>query len=132
MATKKLKVLTPQTVDGKNLQYDAEKKPIYTESIVELGSKKDFESLNSKLPEHLKHKFEEVDVEDAVVIGTASQTLAAVPSALETAALDIVKASLDETKASLDEKQKEIDDLKKQLEEANKAKVVAPAAADKK
>lgn len=59
---KKLKVLTPVTVNGNTLAYDADKNPIYRESIVELAAKKDFEALNAKLPEHLKHKLEIINL----------------------------------------------------------------------
>ncbi len=64
MATvKKLKVLTPQTIDGKTLAYDEDKKVIYSSSIVELAAKKDFEALNAKLPSHLHHILQEIEVD---------------------------------------------------------------------
>ena len=61
---KKLKISTPQTVDGKNLAYDSKKQPIYTHSIVELSAKSDFQKLNAKLPEHLRHLINEVEVDE--------------------------------------------------------------------
>lgn len=59
--TQKLRVLTPQTTDGKTLLYDENEKVVYKETIVELSAKKDFESLNNKLPKHLQHKLEVID-----------------------------------------------------------------------
>jgi hypothetical protein len=61
---KRLLVRTPQTKDGVNLKYDKDKKPLYRESIVELRAKKNLESLNAKLPTHLRHEFAEIEVPD--------------------------------------------------------------------
>lgn len=60
---KKLLIKTPQTTDGTTLAYEG-KQPIIKETIVELTAKKQFESLNASLPEHLQHEFEEVEVDD--------------------------------------------------------------------
>lgn len=60
---KKLQVRTPQTTDGKTLAYDKDEKVIYKTSIVEIAAKKDFENLNAKLPSHLKHKLEEIEID---------------------------------------------------------------------
>ena len=63
--SKKLLVRTPQTKDGVTLQYDADKKPVYKESIVELAAKKILESENAKKPEHLRHEFAEIDIPES-------------------------------------------------------------------
>lgn len=57
----KLRVLTPQTTDGKTLAYDEKNHPVYNESIVEVAAKADFDNLNAKLPKHLQHKLEIFD-----------------------------------------------------------------------
>lgn len=64
MATKKLLVRTPQTKDGINLKYDSDNQPVYKQSIVELGARKQLDSINSTLPEHLRHQIMEVEVDD--------------------------------------------------------------------
>ena len=99
---KKLKVKTPQTTDGKNLAYDENKQVIYTESIVELNAKKEFESLNARLPIHLRNEFEEIDEEEAdkAIADKAVQ-------------LEAVKAEADKAIA---DKDAEIAKLKEQLE----------------
>jgi len=71
---KKLLVKTPQTTDGVNLRYDENKQVVYKTSIVELGAKKNFESLNAKLPAHLRHEFETVDI-DVISIGSNNEDL---------------------------------------------------------
>ena len=62
---KKLLIRTPQTTDGINLRYGADKQVVYKETIVELGAKGNFESLNAKLPTHLRHEFKVVDVAES-------------------------------------------------------------------
>lgn len=114
----KLRVLTPQTTDGKTLQYGADEKPVYTESIVEITAKKDFERLNDKLPNHLKFKFEEFEEAEQPTVMTV----------VDTGNLDKVKSDLNEKQKALDEattyiseKDKEIAELKQKLEAANAA-----------
>ncbi len=63
---KKLVVITPQTTDGINLKYDANKQVVVKESIVELAAKKNFESLNAKRPEHLRHTFKVIEIPDKI------------------------------------------------------------------
>lgn len=58
-----LRILTPQTTDGKNLAYDEDNKVIYKESFVEAAAKRNFEALNAQLPKHLQHKIEVVNEE---------------------------------------------------------------------
>jgi BMFP domain-containing protein YqiC len=71
---KKLLVKTPQTIDGSNLRYDENRQVIFKTSIVELGAKKNFESLNAKLPAQLRHEFEVVDI-DTISIGSNNEDL---------------------------------------------------------
>jgi len=70
---KKLLVKTPHTLDGKTIQYDANKQVIYRKSIVELTARKNLESLNASLPKHLRHEFEEVEVEDQATGSSTDQ-----------------------------------------------------------
>ncbi len=79
---KKLLVLTPVTKDGTTLLYDDNKQPIMKETIVELGAKKNFESLNSKLPPQLRHDFGEIVVPDRIK-GTSNAELTRRLSELE-------------------------------------------------
>jgi len=60
---KKLLVRTPQTVDGKNLAYDENKQPVFSETVVEPYAKKFLESENAQRAEHLRHEFQDVEVE---------------------------------------------------------------------
>jgi hypothetical protein len=48
-------IRTPITVDGRNLAYNSNKEPMYSESYVEARAKNDFVSMNTKLPAHLRH-----------------------------------------------------------------------------
>jgi hypothetical protein len=64
---RKLKVTSPKTVDGRTLQYDSKKQPIYSTSIVELSARGPLDRLNAKLPGHLKHEIEEIEVADDVL-----------------------------------------------------------------
>lgn len=57
-----IKILTPQTKDGTTLVYDADNKVVYSESIVEDKARPHFLALNAKLPSHLQHKIENVEV----------------------------------------------------------------------
>lgn len=61
---KKLLIKTPYTRDGRTLVYDENRQPIFKESLVEDTPfvRKQFESLNSSTPEHLRHELVEVDV----------------------------------------------------------------------
>lgn len=54
-----LRVLTPETSDGVNLMMVKDKK-VYRESHLPLTARKHLERKNLKLPEHLRHKIEEV------------------------------------------------------------------------
>jgi hypothetical protein len=58
-----LRVLTPQTIDGINLAYDANQRPIFKETHLPLTARKHLERKNEKLPAQLKKKIEVVDVE---------------------------------------------------------------------
>jgi len=60
---KKLLVRQPLTTDGNTLRYDENQHPVYSESYVEVGAQRQFESLNSSLPSHLRYQFKVVDVE---------------------------------------------------------------------
>ena len=98
---RKLKVTSPVTVDGRNLQYDEDKKPMYTESIVELSAKKDFMALNNKLPDHLKKKLEEVEVEeeipqraDKVLTDKIAETLAAKDLQIDSLKQEVIDAKI--------------------------------------
>lgn len=72
---KKLLVKTPVTVDGKNLLYNKDKQPQYATSILELAARKGLESLNSRLPEILRHEIEEIEVLDEVSISSSTEDL---------------------------------------------------------
>lgn len=73
--SKKLLVKTPHTLDGKTLQYDDQKQPVYRNSIVELTARKNLESLNASLPKHLRHEFEVIEVEDQAAQGSSTEQL---------------------------------------------------------
>lgn len=92
---KKLRVLTPQTTDGQTLAYDENDKVIYNETIVEITAKRDFESINSKLPKQLQHKLVEFDDEEKAATdgkatgkGAAKDSKDEKPSKEEKAATD--------------------------------------------
>jgi hypothetical protein len=55
-----LRVLTPQTVDGINLEYDEDNKIVYKESHQEPTARKYFEQENMTRPKQLKHILEDV------------------------------------------------------------------------
>lgn len=61
-----LRVLTPQTIDGINLAYDANQRPIFKETHLPLTARKHLERKNEKLPAQLKKKIELVDVESVI------------------------------------------------------------------
>lgn len=61
-----LRVLTPQTIDGINLAYDANHRPIFKETHLPLTARKHLERKNEKLPAQLKKRIEVVDVESYV------------------------------------------------------------------
>ena len=61
---KKLLVRTPVTNDGISPVYDADKKPVYKESIMELAAKKVLESENAKRPPVLRHEFGVIEIQD--------------------------------------------------------------------
>lgn len=63
-----LRVLTPQTIDGINLAYDANQRPIFKETHLPLTARKHLERKNEKLPAQLKKKIEVVDVESYAAI----------------------------------------------------------------
>lgn len=71
---KKLLIRTPQTIDGTNLRYDANKQVVYKTSIVELAARKNIINLNARLKEHLHHIIEEIEVEDKP-IGLSNEDL---------------------------------------------------------
>lgn len=71
---KKLLVRTPKTLDGKSLVYDADKRPVYSESIVELGARKTLESLSASMPKHLRYELEEVDIDESP-LGSTNEEL---------------------------------------------------------
>lgn len=113
---KKLRVKTPQTTDGKTLAYDGNKQVIYTESIVEFSAKKEFESLNATLPEHLKHELEEIDEDEA------DKDLADKDAKLQSVIAEAEKAIADKAQADKDiaDKDAQIAELQKQIEKAAK------------
>ena len=55
------------TRDGRTLVYDDQRQPMFKESYVENSPfvRKQFESLNSSMLEHLRHELIEVDVPEA-------------------------------------------------------------------
>lgn len=61
-----LRVLTPQTIDGVNLAYDEDKKPIFKETHLPLTAKKYLEIENENRPQQIKHTLEVVDVKKEV------------------------------------------------------------------
>lgn len=113
---KKLRILTPVTTDGKTLAYDKDKQPIYTESFAENTAKKDLENLNTHLPEHLRHKLEEVDVIVSAKVEVVEKSL------FEDAQKTIEEKStlLKECEDGLTAKDEKIAALEKQLAEVNK------------
>jgi 5'-deoxynucleotidase YfbR-like HD superfamily hydrolase len=117
--SKKILVRTPQTTDGNNLRYDENKQVVYAESIVEAAAQKEFESLNTILPEHLRHEFKEI--EDEVPVAPVVNTVA-LAEAQKT--IEETKSLLAENEKVVADKDDEIAYLKKQLEEAKKAPVV--------
>lgn len=60
---KKLLIRTLETTDGTTPVVEDEQM-VYKETIAELSARKHFESLNNSLPELLRHKLEEVEVDD--------------------------------------------------------------------
>lgn len=99
---RKLLVKTPKTTNGTTLVYDAEKNVVYKKSYMELSAKGSILELNQKLPEHLKHIIEEVEVDE--------------PNAVSSK-----KADLKKKLAELKE-QNELADLEKQIA-AEEAKI---------
>lgn len=61
---KKLLVRTPVTRDGITLVYDENRQPRFKETIVEPWARKEFESLNSSMAEHLRHELIDIEVSD--------------------------------------------------------------------
>lgn len=61
-----LRVLTPQTIDGINLAYDKQNRPILKETHLPVTALKHLERKNEKLPIQLRKKIELVDVESFV------------------------------------------------------------------
>lgn len=55
-----LKITTPQTFDGMNLAHDSSGNVITKVTFLPLSAKKAFEKKNLKLPQHLRHKIEEM------------------------------------------------------------------------
>lgn len=70
---KNMKVLTPETTDGTTLAYDENRQPKFKETIVPETARTHFESLNSRLPEHLKHILVALD-ENGVEVAATSVT----------------------------------------------------------
>lgn len=60
----KLLVITPQTTDGNTLEYDENDNVVTKKTILEVGARSNFQSLNAKLPNHLQHKFLIVEVDE--------------------------------------------------------------------
>jgi chromosome segregation ATPase len=140
---KKLKVTQPVTIDGKNLAYDEDKKPLVTTSIVELSAKKEFEKFNEQLPDHLKYTFEEVEEGETEVakplvdiskleaeVEQANKTVAAKDEALAAKEAEVEQANktvaakdeaLAAKEAEVEQANKTVADLQKQLEEAKKS-----------
>lgn len=71
---KKLLIKTPQTTDGTTLRYDDNSQVVYKNSILELGARKNILNLNAKLPKHLQHVIEEVEIDDQP-IGSSNDEL---------------------------------------------------------
>jgi len=63
----KLLVKTPKTINGVTLLYDADKKVVYRENIMELAAEAGLRELNAKLPEHLRHEITKVEVKEVGV-----------------------------------------------------------------
>ena len=61
-----LRVLTPQTTDGKTLKYNSKQQVVMKESQVRntTTARKALELENDSLPEHLRHKIETILPED--------------------------------------------------------------------
>lgn len=61
-----LRVLTPQTTDGKNVRYNSKHEVVLKESHVRntATAKKALELENDSLPDHLKHRIEIVPPEE--------------------------------------------------------------------
>jgi NurA-like 5'-3' nuclease len=125
---KKLKVTQPVTIDGQNLAYDGDIKPLTTSSIVELGAKKEFEKFNEQLPEHLKYTFEVVD-EDGVE-AASNVDVAKITSELADKEAEVTKANeavvakdkaIADKEAEVAKANEQIANLTKQLDEAKKA-----------
>lgn len=72
---KKLLVKTVQTTDGTTIAYGANKQPIIKETLVPNTPivRRELNSLNSGLPEHLRHEFEEVEVNAAGKVVTPKE-----------------------------------------------------------
>lgn len=122
---KKLLIKTPVSHDGKSLVYNDNKEVVYSESIVEISAKKDFEAINAQIGNAaFKHIIEEVEVEDEKSANVMKELESAKADA-EKAKADAEKAladkstELDKAKADADSsiqaKEKEIEELKKQL-----------------
>ena len=61
---KKLRVLTPITRDGRTLEYDEDRQPLYRETFIEPTARKALESENASRAEHMRHIIEEVNIPD--------------------------------------------------------------------
>jgi hypothetical protein len=64
-----LRVMTPQTIDGTNLKYDAKNRVVEREDHLPLTARKHLERENDQLPAQLRHRIEEVSNEEKVVPG---------------------------------------------------------------
>lgn len=130
--SKKIRIKTPKTIDGKTLVYNKENQVVYTETIVPLSAKKDFVQLNAKLPKHLQHIIEDVEDQPAAVVSAQPEQkpAASALTAEQQKELDEKQKQLEESQKQLDEKQKEIDDLKQKLADANKQSAEATTNAD--
>lgn len=66
MASRYLRVLTPQTTDGNSPMLDSDDKIVYKESHLDVRALKIMQEKNVHLPQHLRHKLEIVTDEPPV------------------------------------------------------------------
>ena len=98
---KKLLVRTPQTNNGTTLVYDDKKQPVYKESIVELAAKKGLESINAKLPSHLRHEFSVIEVEEGEKGSTVEELKKKLASLEQQSQIVDLQAKIDELELKL-------------------------------
>jgi predicted lipid-binding transport protein (Tim44 family) len=83
--SKKLLVRTPVTKDGIQPAFDAEGKREFKTAIVEPWARKELESLNATRAQHLRHEFEEIEVDDKTGKPVKQKVAAPTESETETA-----------------------------------------------